>query len=207
MDLAAETIFYMLSLIGTAVFATSGALQALRNDMDFVGVAFIACVTGVGGGTMRDLLLGAAPVSWVTNPTDIIICISFALITVVMNKPLMGRRMDVLLWADAVGLALFAVLGAVKAVDYGAHPFTVVLFGAMSATFGGVVRDVICNEIPVLFRREIYITAALIGALSFVLLPAGLDEAIRIAIASLIGFTARACAILFGWSLPRARVS
>ncbi|WND03032.1 trimeric intracellular cation channel family protein [Temperatibacter marinus] len=196
-------LFFWLSLAGTAVFAVSGALQALRNDMDIVGVSFIACVTGVGGGTMRDLLLGATPVAWVNDPTDIIVCVTFAGLTVVANKQIIGRRLDLLLWADAVGMALFAVLGAAKAQQYGAHPLTVILFGAMSATFGGIVRDVICNEIPVLFRKEIYITAALIGGVTLLLLPVGLDDAFKLSIAVVVSFTVRACSIVYGWSLPK----
>jgi uncharacterized membrane protein YeiH len=203
MDISQEHIFYILSLIGTAVFAVSGALQALRNHMDVVGVSFIACVTGVGGGTMRDLLLGATPVSWVKAPTDIIVCIVFAIITVLANKNILGKRMSLLLWADACGLALFATLGAAKAYEYGAHPFTVVLFGAMSATFGGIIRDVICNELPVLFCKEIYVTAALIGAACFVLLPVEMDQSLKIAVSAALSFSVRACSIIFGWSLPR----
>jgi len=204
MDISPDTIFYILSVLGTAVFAISGALQALRNEMDVVGVSFIACVTGVGGGTMRDVLLGAAPVSWVKDPTDIIVCIVAAIITVLANKNILGQRLSILLWADAFGLALFATLGAAKAYTYGAHPFTVVLFGAMSATFGGIVRDVICNELPILFHKEIYVTAALIGAACFVLLPVEMDQSLKIAISTAIGFAVRACAMIYGWSLPRA---
>ncbi|WP_191249609.1 trimeric intracellular cation channel family protein [Kordiimonas sediminis] len=194
-------IFLTLSLLGTAVFAISGALQAMRREMDIVGVAFIACVTGVGGGTMRDLLLGATPVGWVTKPTDIFICIGAAIITVLLSRFLVGKRLSLLIWADAVGLALFAVLGASKAVDYGAHPFIAVLFGAMSATFGGIVRDIICNEIPVLFHKEIYITAALVGAGTFVLMPETLEASTRILIAVLLAFSVRALAIRYNWSL------
>ncbi len=187
---------------GTAVFAFSGALQALRQEMDFIGVMFIACLTGVGGGTMRDLLLGATPVTWVSNPTDIYICTLAAITATTLQNRLMGKRLKALIWADAAGLALFAVAGTAKAVSLGAHPFTAVLFGAMSATFGGIVRDIICNEIPVLFRKEIYISAALLGGISFLLLPIMLSVEVRTCTAILASFSLRALAIQYHWSFP-----
>lgn len=195
-------ILAWFAVAGTAVFAVSGALLGLRKSMDVVGVSFIATVTGVGGGTIRDLLLGATPVSWVLNPMDIAVCIAFAVLVSLFNKPLLGRRMQWLLYADALGLALFAVLGAAKAEAADAHPFVAILFGAMSATFGGIIRDIICNETPVLFRKEIYVSAALVGAAAFVLIPASAGFEIRV----LAGFTAalflRVSAIHFSWTLP-----
>lgn len=195
-------ILTWFALAGTAVFAVSGALLGLRKSMDVVGVSFIATVTGVGGGTVRDLLLGATPVSWVLNPTDIAVCIAFAVLVSCFNTQLLGRRMQWLLYADALGLALFAVLGAAKAEAANAHPFVAILFGAMSATFGGVIRDIICNETPVLFRKEIYVSAALVGAAAYVLIPAPVGFEIR----ALAGFSAalslRFFAIHFSWTLP-----
>lgn len=193
----------ILAALGTAVFAISGALQALRNDMDIVGVTFIACVTGVGGGTMRDIFLGDTPVQWVQDPTDIFVCIGAAMVTALVNRKITGRRMDALLWADAVGLSLFAVLGAAKAAELGAHPFAVVLFGAMSATFGGIIRDIICNEVPVLFRKEIYITAALFGSTVYVVLPETLGFEVRTGIGVTACFLLRALSMRFAWALPR----
>ncbi len=197
-----------LSLIGTAVFAVSGALQALRKEMDIIGVSFIAALTGVGGGTVRDVLLGATPVGWVRDPTDLVVCISCAFAVSLVNKPLTGARQTGLLYADAAGLALFAVLGAAKAAAAGAHPFVCVLFGAMSATFGGIIRDVVCNEEPVLFRKEIYVTAALVGAGIYI----GAPKTLKIAsvdfgmVAGLAGaFALRIVAIRKGWSLPFPR--
>lgn len=195
-------ILTWFALAGTAVFAVSGTLLGLRKSMDVVGVSFIATVTGVGGGTIRDLLLGATPVSWVLNPIDIAVCIAFAVLVSCFNTQLLGRRMQWLLYADALGLALFAVLGAAKAEAANAHPFVAILFGAMSATFGGIIRDVICNETPVLFRKEIYVSAALVGAAAYVLIPASIGFEIR----ALAGFSAalslRFFAIHFSWTLP-----
>ncbi len=197
-----------LSLAGTAVFAVSGALQALRKEMDIVGVSFIAALTGVGGGTVRDILLGATPVGWVRQPIDLVVCTVCAFPVCLLNRPLTGARLTGLLYADAAGLALFAVLGAAKADAAGAHPFVSILFGAMSATFGGVIRDVICNEEPVLFRKEIYVTAALLGAAIYIVAPrtAGLAGFEFNMVAGLIAALAlRVLAMRRGWSLPFPR--
>ena len=204
-DLYLEDILGWFALVGTAVFAISGALLALRKSMDFVGVSFIATLTGVGGGTVRDLLLGATPVGWVKNPVDIMICLTCAFALCLFSGRLAGQRMQWLLFADAIGLALFAVLGAAKAETLGAHPLVVILFGAMSATFGGVIRDVICNETPVLFRKEIYITAALAGSTVYVLLPLSMGFDIRALSGLTVALTLRLMSIKYGWSLPFPR--
>jgi len=194
-----------LAYAGVVVFAISGALLGLRKNMDIVGVSFIATVTGIGGGTIRDLLLGAGPVGWVVDPTDIILCVVSAVVISAFNVSLLGRRMQWLIYADAIGLALFAVLGAHKAELAGAHWLVVVLFGAMSASFGGIIRDVICNEEPVLFRSEIYISAALLGAALFAALPESLGFNIRAGTGAGIALAARLLAIRYSWSLPYPR--
>ncbi|NKB56556.1 MAG: trimeric intracellular cation channel family protein [Alphaproteobacteria bacterium] len=197
-----EDVLAWFALLGTAVFAVSGTLLGLRKSMDIVGVSFIATVTGVGGGTIRDLLLGATPVSWVLNPVDIAICIACAVAVSLFNKQLLGRRMLWLLYADAIGLALFAVLGAAKAEAAGAHPFVAILFGAMSASFGGIIRDIICNEEPVLFRKEIYITAALAGGIVYILIPEAAGFGPRAVSGLIAALSLRLLAIRYGWSLP-----
>lgn len=200
-----EPVLVILSVAGIAVFAVSGALLGLRKEMDVVGVSFVATVTGVGGGTIRDLLLGATPVAWVRDPRDIIVCLAGALLVCLFHKQLSGRRMQGLLYADAAGLALFAVLGASTALAADAHPLIAILFGAMSASFGGVIRDVMCNETPVLFSSELYVTPALLGATAFVVLPDSLDFEIRAAAGVTAALTLRLCAIRFGWSIPFPR--
>lgn len=194
-----------LAYAGVVVFAISGALLGLRKNMDIVGVSFIATITGIGGGTIRDLLLGAGPVGWVVDPTDIILCVVSAVVISAFNVSLLGRRMQWLIYADAIGLALFAVLGAYKAELAGAHWLVVVLFGAMSASFGGIIRDVICNEEPVLFRSEIYISAALLGAAIFVVLPESLGFNIRAISGAGAALLLRLLAIRYSWSLPYPR--
>ena len=199
------TILAVFSALGTAVFAVSGALLGLRKGMDIVGVSFVATVTGIGGGTIRDVLLGALPVAWVESPADIAICIACAIVVSALNKPLLGRRMDWLLYADAAGLALFAVLGAAKAEAAGAHPLVAILFGAMSASFGGIIRDIICGERPILFAKELYITPALVGGAVLVLLP----DSLGFDLSALAGGTAalalRLLAMRYRWTMPFPR--
>jgi uncharacterized membrane protein YeiH len=195
-------LLFMISLAGTAVFAISGALLGLRKSMDIVGVTFVATLTGVGGGTLRDLLLGALPVNWVVHPEDIIVCIACAVFVSAFNKALSGRRMQWLLYADAIGLALFAVLGAAKAEAAGAHPLVVILFGAMSATFGGIIRDVVCNETPVVFSQDIYISAALVGGAVYIGLPESIDFELRASLGMVSALALRLLAMRYAWSLP-----
>jgi len=204
-DIDISTILLWFGYAGTAVFAISGALLALRKSMDIIGVSFIAIMTGVGGGTIRDLLLGATPVAWVKNPADIVICIVCAILVSLLNKLLAGRRMQWLLYADAAGLALFAVVGAATAESYEAHPLVAILFGAMSASFGGIIRDIICGEAPILFSKELYITPALLGAAMFVVLPASLGFDLRAVSGLLIALVLRILAIKLGWSMPFPR--
>ena len=193
--LTADLILDVIAHLGTAVFAISGALLALRKEHDIVGVAFVATLTGVGGGTLRDLLLGDAPVSWVTDPTDLIICVVCAVLVSLLNRALIGRRLKWLLYADAAGLSLFAVLGAAKAEIFGAHPYVSILFAAISATFGGIIRDVMMNETPVIFQREIYVSAALLSGAVFIIMPASIAPEYQIIAAVLAGLILRLVAI------------
>ncbi|MGF1455628.1 MAG: trimeric intracellular cation channel family protein [Alphaproteobacteria bacterium] len=195
----------LFALVGTGVFAISGALMALRKRMDLVGITFIAALTGVGGGTVRDLLLGDTPVAWVRDPTSVLICMVCAVAVSLLHRTVIDRPLTWLLYADAAGLALFAVLGAAKAESLGAHPAVAVLFGAMTATFGGLIRDVICGERPILFRKEIYITAALAGGGTFILVPAAWGFDARAGIGLGVGLSLRLAAIWFRWVLPFPR--
>jgi uncharacterized membrane protein YeiH len=189
-----------LDYAAVAVFGATGALAAARRNHDIVTFGFFAAVTGVGGGTLRDLLIGA-PVFWVSRPAYVLACVVPALAVWVFG---FGRwRERILLWLDALGLAAYAVVGAAKAQAHGAPPVSAVVMGVLTATFGGVVRDVLAGEPSVLLRREVYVTAALLGAGAFVGLGAAGFEA---RVAALIGFgvalAVRSAAILWHWSLP-----
>lgn len=200
-----DTALRILDVAGIAVFAISGALVASRQQMDAVGFVLIACVTGFGGGTLRDLLLGRTPLFWLSRP-DLIGVAAAAGLLVFVVAPWVESRFRALLWADAVGLALFAVLGAEIALIAGADPWAAVLLGVITATGGGILRDIICNELPLILRREIYITAAAAGAAAYVALRlAPLPRDVAVPAGALLGFSIRAAAIRFGWSLPSYR--
>lgn len=189
-----------LDYAGVAVFAATGALAAARRGFDIVTFAFFAAVTGVGGGTLRDLLIGA-PVFWVSNPGYLGVCIAAAGAVWAIGDRL--ARFRALLWLDALGLAAYCVVGASKAADWGAPPLVAVVMGVLSASFGGVVRDVLAGEPSVLLRKEIYITAAVVGAGVFVWLRLfGLPDALAGGVGMAGAFAVRAGALALGWRLP-----
>lgn len=191
-----------LELIGIAVFAASGALTASRKQMDLGGFIVIATVTAIGGGTVRDLLLGAKPVYWVTEPVYPLVCAAVA-VALFFAAPLFESRFKALLWADAVGLSLFCATGTEVAISAGAPWIAAVVLGVITSTFGGIIRDVLCNEVPLILRREIYATAALLGAAIYAALRyAGFDLPIATLAAFTACFTVRAVAIAFSLSLP-----
>lgn len=200
-------LFVMLDWTGTAVFAVTGALVASRKRMDIFGFILLGCATGIGGGSLRDLMLGVAPVFWVREPIYLAICVVVSAATFFLAH-VPESRYRALLWLDAVGLALFCVIGADKALAAGAAGFIAVAMGAATATFGGIIRDLLGGESPLILRKEIYVTAALAGSLVFV---AGARLGAPWLAAALTGFAAcfivRALAIVRGWSLPvyRAR--
>lgn len=197
-----QTIGAALDVLGLVVFAISGALVASRKEMDLVGFALLGTVTGIGGGTIRDLLLGA-PVFWVTQPMALLVCVGVAAVTF-FAAHVPQSRYRVLLWLDALGLALFAVTGAERALAAGAGPVVAVTMGVITATFGGVVRDVLGGESPIILTREIYATAAVLGAAVFVLLTAaGLPREIAAPSGFAAAFALRGAALHRGWSLPR----
>jgi len=203
--LTLDALLRWLDVAGVAVFAVSGALVATQKRLDVVGVMVIAVLTGFGGGTLRDLLLGRTPIFWLQRP-ELIAAAALAALAVFFLRPPRGEPSAALLWADALGMALYAVLGAEIALLSGAQPWAAVLLGTVTASFGGVLRDVVCNEIPLLLQREIYALAALAGAATFVLLRlegVWRDPALLAGIA--VGFAIRGAAIRFGWSLPTYR--
>ncbi len=197
---ALETAYVVFDYAAVAVFAATGALAAARERHDIVTFAFFAAITGVGGGTLRDLLLDA-PVIWIANPGYLIACLAAA-----VGVWLVGERtwrMGALLWLDAVGMAAYAVVGAAKALGLGVHPIPATVMGVLTACFGGVIRDVLAGEPSVLLRREIYVTAALLAAAVFVLLAGlGVDRLAAGAAGFVAGLALRGAALRWGWSLP-----
>jgi uncharacterized membrane protein YeiH len=189
-----------LDYAAVAVFGASGALAAARRKHDIITFGFFAAITGVGGGTLRDLLLDA-PVFWVARPAYIVVCLAVATAVWVLGS---GQRREVVLnWLDNLGMSAYAVVGALKAVTLGAPPLTAVILGVMTATCGGIIRDVLAEEPSVLLKREIYVTAALAGAAVFTgLYLLGLGAWLAGLAGFLVAFALRAGAIVFGWRLP-----
>lgn len=191
----------VLDWFGVGVFAVTGALVASRKQMDIFGFALLATVTGIGGGTFRDLVLGR-PVFWVQDPIYLAICVVTAGI-VFFTAHIPESRFRALLWFDAVGLSIASVIGAQIGLQAGASPFVAVVMGVITGTCGGIARDLLGGESPLILRREIYVTAALIGAASFVALeragaPVWLAAVLGFAVCLLI----RGLALRYGWSLP-----
>ena len=197
---ALETAFAVFDYAAVAVFAATGALAAARERHDIVTFAFFAAITGVGGGTLRDLILDA-PVIWLASPGYLITCLAAAIAVWLVGER--TWRMGALLWLDAVGMAAYAVVGAAKALSLGVHPIAATVMGLMTACFGGIIRDVLAGEPSVLLRREIYVTAALLAAAVFVLLASlGVDRLFAGGAGFLAGLALRGSALRWGWSLP-----
>lgn len=197
---ALETAFVVFDYAAVAVFAATGALAAARRRDDIVTFGFFAAITGVGGGTLRDLLIDA-PVFWISQPGYLIVC----LITAVGVWMIGGRgwRLGALLWLDAVGMAAYAVVGAAKALSLGVGPIPATVMGVLTACFGGVIRDVLAGEPSVLLRREIYVTAALLSAVVFVALASlGVDRLLAGGVGFVAGLALRGAALHWGWSMP-----
>lgn len=192
----------LLDLIGVAVFAVSGGLVASRQQLDLIGFGLLASLTGIGGGTLRDLIIGR-PVFWIADQTYLIVCLTAAL-AVYLFGPLIQRRYIVLLWCDAVGLAAYGVLGAHIARVEGLGAAPALVMGVMTAAFGGLARDIVGGETPLFLKRQIYVTAALAAACGYVGLTALGTPPLWAAMSGvLLGFLVRAGGIVFNWTLPR----
>jgi len=192
----------VLDYLGVGFFAVSGALAALERRQDVVTCVFFGAITGIGGGTLRDLLIGA-PVFWVHQPAYLVVCGIAALIVWLSRG--WGINPRVLLWMDAVGLSAYAVVGADKALDASLGAPVCVVMGVLTACFGGVLRDVLSEQPSVLLRREIYVTAAICAATAYVLAgDLGMLHAWAAALGVGVGLIVRGGALMFGWRLPVA---
>lgn len=197
------TLLSALDYTGVATFAASGALMAANKRQDVVTFIFFAAITGVGGGTLRDLLIDA-PVFWVLDPGYVIVCTIVAVLVFLTRGR--GVHEQTLLWLDAIGLCVYAVVGAAKALSLGVHPVICVVMGTLTATFGGIIRDVLAGEPSILLRRELYITPAIVSAAVFIVLRTlGADWTWASAIAVALGFFVRAGAIGWKWHMPAFR--
>ena len=195
-------MFELLDVTGTLVFAISGALTAIYKKLDLFGVYCIAFVTALGGGTVRDVMIGRTPVGWMLDIDYVYIITLGFFLSVVFNRYLERLRISMFLF-DTIGLGVFTLIGLEKGLEFGLSPVVCVILGTITATFGGVIRDILCNEIPVLFRKEIYATLCIAGGILFFLLQElqVQGEVISLTVAIFI-ITLRLIAFKYNWSLP-----
>jgi len=195
-------IFYLLDIIGTCAFAVSGALTAMNKKLDPFGVFIIAFVTAVGGGTLRDILIGRTPVGWMRDLNYVYLIILGYFLAIIFRKKLDRLRVSLFLF-DTIGLGVFTLIGLERGLVANLHPVICIALGTMTACFGGVTRDILCNEIPVVFRKEIYATICIIGGILFFILKRwNLDNNVLYLIVSSVMITIRLMAVKFKWYLP-----
>ena len=193
----------LLDYASVLIFALTGALVASRAQLDLVGFAFIACLTAVGGGTVRDLLLDRHPIFWVGQPDYILIAVAAAVL-VFFTAHLMESRYNWLVWLDSFALSIAVAAGTGAALSLGQSGVIVVLMGVSTGCLGGLMRDVVCNEVPLVLKQgELYVSCALAGALTAVLATKlGLESLSVLGLCALVCWALRAGSLLFGWQLP-----
>mgnify|MGYP006167967481 CR=1 FL=1 len=195
-------MLYLLDIIGTMAFAISGVLTAFHKKLDPFGVFIIAFVTAVGGGTLRDVLIGRTPVGWMRDLNYVYVIILGFIIAIIFRKKLDKFRKSLFLF-DTIGLGVFTLIGLEKGIAIDLHPIICIALGTMTACFGGVIRDILCNEIPVIFRREIYATICIIGGIVFfALMHFEVSYDLIYLITSLVIISIRLLAVRFKWYLP-----
>lgn len=194
---------HVLYLIAIVAEAMTAALAAGRREMDWVGVALLGCVTALGGGSVRDVLLGRHPLSWVEHPSYLLITAGAALATIAIAR-YMHRLRHMFLFLDAVGLVAFTIIGCNVAVSLELPIVVVIASGMITGCVGGVLRDVLCNDIPLLFRAELYATVSIVtGGLYIAGQWAGFPHDLVMFVAMLLGLAFRLLALRFGWKMPR----
>lgn len=195
-----ELFILSIDYAGTFVFAISGALAGMKRGFDVFGVFILALVTAIGGGTLRDLLIGSTPVGWMLAPIYVYIIIGAVVFTYLFRAHFRKLRRSMFLF-DTIGIALYTILGLQKALGFGLAPLISVMLGVVSATFGGVIRDVLSGEVPLIFRAEIYASACLAGGIFFLLVDSWLGNVAGMATAISVVFLIRLLAVRFHWSL------
>lgn len=195
-------MFHLLEIIGTMAFAMSGALTAMHKKLDPFGVFIIAFVTALGGGTLRDVLIGRTPVGWMLDLKYVYVIILGFGLAILFRKKFDKLRTSLFLF-DTIGLGVFTLIGLEKGILIGLHPVICIALGTITACFGGVIRDILCTEIPTIFRREIYATICILGGILFFALKAmELNEDILYLTTSIIIILIRLMAVKFKWYLP-----
>ncbi|MEL6923379.1 MAG: trimeric intracellular cation channel family protein [Bacteroidota bacterium] len=195
------SLITFIDYFGTFVFAISGVLAAVEKKFDLFGAIILGLVTAIGGGTLRDLLIGSTPVGWMQDEYYIYLILSAVPICYFFKNRIINLRRSIFLF-DTIGIGLFTILGLQKTLSFGLSPTVAVMMGIVSAVFGGVIRDVLSNQIPLIFRKEIYAFACLAGALVFLLANALSSEPIAMVISVLSVIVIRVLAIRRHWALP-----
>ena len=196
------SLFSTFDVLGTIAFAISGALAAMTRKLDLFGIFIIAFVTAIGGGTVRDILIGNNPVMWMENTFYIYLISAVTFLTIVFRHKINHLKTSLFLF-DTIGLGVFTITGVEAGISNGLSPIISIALGAITGTFGGVIRDILCNEIPVIFRKEIYATACLVGALGYVVLyNLNVDNDVIYVVTSLIVISIRLVVVKFKISLP-----
>jgi len=195
------SIIYAIDLLGTLVFAISGVLTGISRKFDIFGAGVLGFVTAVGGGTLRDILTGSTPVSWIQDINYVLIVLLALPLVFLFRKQILKLRKTMFLF-DSIGIGLFTVLGVQKSLDLGLSPVICIIMGAISAVFGGVLRDTLSNEVPLIFRREIYATACLLGGIVYYFLGQfAIPIYIAQALSVLLVIVVRVLAVRNNWSL------
>ncbi len=198
-------LIYLLDLCAVAVCAITATLEARRRELDLFGVVVIAVISGIGGGTVRDLLLGRLPVYWVHDPIYVVVGMMAGTLTFFLSRRIRLPK-NFFLVPDAIGLALFTVIGTSVALQLGVPWLIAALMGVITGVFGGVIRDILCNEVPLIFRTDIYATASLAGALLLIALDDyGMGHNLAILFAMICTVAIRLAAIRWHIHLPRLR--
>jgi uncharacterized membrane protein YeiH len=189
--------------IAIAAEAMTAALAAGRRNMDWFGVCLIACVTALGGGTIRDILLDHYPLFWVENPYVLLLVCGAALLTIPLVR-LVDRLKWPFLLLDALGLVVFTVIGCNIGIEAGVHPIIVIVAGMVTGTAGGILRDVLCNDVPLIFQGELYATVSMItGIVYFAGLGAGMPVDLMVIVSIALGFALRTLALVLKWEMPK----
>ena len=194
--------YFAIDILGTIAFAISGVLVAMEKKLDLFGVLIIAFVTAVGGGTLRDMLIGNTPVIWMRESVYIFTILGTVIFAILFVKQLKYLRKTLFLF-DTIGIGLFTMVGIEKGLSAELMPIMCIILGTITASFGGVIRDILCNEIPVIFHKEIYATACILGGISyFLLIQLPIDGAYAYIAAILIIILVRILAVRFHIALP-----
>lgn len=196
-----DSFSVIIEILGTVAFTVSGAFSAMQKRMDIFGVFVLGFVTAIGGGTLRDILIGSLPVAWMRDMQTPLIILGTTIATIVFKKYVKNLKITLFLF-DALGLGLFTIIGVQKGLNANLNPGACVALGTITGCFGGVVRDILINEIPVLFRKEIYATACIAGGCCYLLLLMVTDRIIAETAAIFVICTIRIIAMRRNWKLP-----